>query len=455
MSTQFFTPSIQRTDLVLSVSALNNAVAKLLEQNFPLTWIAGEISNLTRAASGHWYFTLKDGQAQVRAVMFKGRAQFASFIPREGDKVEVRALVSLYTPRGDFQINVEAIRRAGIGNLYEAFLQLKEKLEAEGLFDKKRKKSLPKFVRKVGIVTSPNAAALRDVLSALKRRAPHIEIIIYPCPVQGDGASVRIAQMIAQADNDNLCDALIVCRGGGSIEDLWAFNEEVLARTIAHCNLPIISGIGHETDFTIADFVADLRAPTPTAAAELVAISRSELLFQVSEAQVKLKKLVQRQLETHAQKLDWMTHRLRSPEASLTMKRLEISQNAKYLHNAMRKLWQTKKNQLEQYQGRWHHRRPDCKQAQLRLEHWQETLLRQMEQLKQKQHTNLRNLSEKLEMLNPQRTLERGYIILQQADGTVIRNAKQIHAEEKLQMRTASDQSEIRIAEVRLTKSML
>jgi len=250
---------------VLTVSALNQAVARLLERSFPLTWIAGEISNFTRAASGHWYFTLKDDGAQVRAVMFRGRAQYAGFTPREGDKVEVRALVTLYGARGDYQINVEAIRRAGVGALYEAFQRLKEKLAAQGLFDPERKRAIPMFARTVGIVTSPQAAALRDILIALKRRAPHVAIILYPTPVQGQQAPEKIALAIRTASARAECDVLLVCRGGGSIEDLWSFNDEGVAHAIADCSMPVISGVGHETDFTIADFAADLRAATPTA----------------------------------------------------------------------------------------------------------------------------------------------------------------------------------------------
>ena len=261
---------------VLTVTALNAQVARLLERTFPLTWIGGEISNFTKASSGHWYFTLKDDAAQVRAVMFRGRAQFAGFIPREGDKVEVRALVTLYGARGDYQINVEAIRRAGVGALYEAFLRLKDKLTAQGLFDQDRKRAMPMFTRSVGIVTSPQAAALRDVLTALQRRAPHLRIVLYPAPVQGQGAALKIADAIAVASHRAEVDVLLVVRGGGSIEDLWSFNEEVVARAIAGCSVPVISGVGHETDFTIADFAADMRAATPTAAAELAATPRAD-----------------------------------------------------------------------------------------------------------------------------------------------------------------------------------
>ncbi|MBY0572552.1 MAG: exodeoxyribonuclease VII large subunit, partial [Undibacterium sp.] len=304
-------------DTVIPVSTLNQAVAQLLERSFPLTWISGEISNFTRATSGHWYFTLKDSTAQVRAVMFRGRAQYANFMPREGDKVEVRALVSLYAPRGDFQINVEAIRRAGVGNLFEAFLQLKAQLIREGLCDLERKRALPRFIKTIGIVTSPKAAALRDILTTLTRRAPHIHIIIYPSPVQGEGAGTKLALAIASASADAQCDVLIVARGGGSIEDLWAFNEEIVARTIANCSIPVISGVGHETDFTIADFVADVRASTPTAAAELAATPRKDLVQALQQCHSRLQRQMHRQLANQAQNLDHLSQRLLSPLAAL------------------------------------------------------------------------------------------------------------------------------------------
>ncbi|MFZ1180880.1 MAG: exodeoxyribonuclease VII large subunit, partial [Herbaspirillum sp.] len=235
MTPDDFSDLAQSRPPVLAVSALNQAVARVLERTFPLVWVAGEISNFTRAASGHWYFTLKDDAAQVRAVMFKGRAQHADFSPREGDKVEVRTLVTLYTPRGDYQLNVEAIRRSGIGNLYEAFLRLKEKLEREGLFDPAHKRPLPPFPRCIGIVTSPQAAALHDILTALRRRAPHTHVILYPTPVQGEAAGARIAGAIQSAAQRAECEVLLVSRGGGSMEDLWPFNDEAVARAIVAC----------------------------------------------------------------------------------------------------------------------------------------------------------------------------------------------------------------------------
>ncbi|HBI69024.1 MAG TPA: exodeoxyribonuclease VII large subunit, partial [Massilia sp.] len=302
---------------VLSVTALNGQVARLLERSFPLVWIGGEISNFTRASSGHWYFTLKDDAAQVRAVMFRSRAQYAGFNPREGDKVEVRALVTLYGARGDYQINVEAIRRAGVGQLYEAFLRLKEKLNGQGLFDADRKRPLPLFTRSIGIVTSPQAAALRDVLTALKRRAPHVNIVLYPAPVQGQFAADKIAEAIMTASRRAEVDVLLVCRGGGSIEDLWSFNEECVARAIAACSIPVISGVGHETDVTIADFAADMRAATPTAAAELAATPRDDWMASLSADALDLRRAMARQLSEASQGLDNLSRRLLSPTAQI------------------------------------------------------------------------------------------------------------------------------------------
>ena len=260
----------------------NRFLAKdLLEQAFPLLWVSGEISNIKCYGSGHWYFSLKDSDAQVRCVMFREKNQYLGWQPQDGMQVEVRALVTLYPARGDFQLNVETIRRVGLGTLFEAFEQLRARLGKEGLFDPGRKKILPLFPEQIGIITSPDGAALHDVLSTLRRRMPSLPVIVYPVPVQGIGASVKIAAAIQKAASRAECDVLILCRGGGSIEDLWAFNEEVVARAIAACSLPIISGVGHETDFTIADFVADIRAPTPTGASQLVCQDREELLRRV------------------------------------------------------------------------------------------------------------------------------------------------------------------------------
>src|SRR5688572_17380583 len=255
---------------ILSVADLNRLAREIVERHLPLSWVAGEISNFKRYDSGHCYFTLKDETAQVDCVMFRTKAMLLPWKPENGMQVEVRAYATLYEARGRFQLTVEVMRRSGLGALYEAFERLKAKLEREGLFDPARKRVLPRFPRMIGVVTSPQAAALRDVLTTLERRSPGVPVIVYPTPVQGEGAGSRIADAVTKAANRAECDVLIVCRGGGSIEDLWAYNDEALARAIAASAIPVVSGVGHETDFTIADFVADVRAPTPTAAAQLV-----------------------------------------------------------------------------------------------------------------------------------------------------------------------------------------
>src|SRR5687768_12812265 len=269
---------------VLTVSQLLRSVRDTLERRFPLRWVQGEPSNLSRSPSGHWYFTLKEGAAQVDCVMFRSRAAALDWEPREGSAVEARALVTLYEPRGRFQLTVEALRRAGVGPLYERFVRLKHKLEGEGLFDARLKRALPPYPRCIGVVTSLGAAALRDVLITLARRNASIPVVVYPAPVQGDGAADRIAAVLATANRRAECDVLLLVRGGGSLEDLWQFNEEAVARAIRACPIPVVTGVGHETDVTIADFAADRRAPTPTAAAELVSPLRAELAARLAES---------------------------------------------------------------------------------------------------------------------------------------------------------------------------
>lgn len=436
------------TGSVITVSDLNRVVAQLLERNIPLTWVSGEISNFTRASSGHWYFTLKDSSAQVKAVMFRGRAQYADFSPREGDKVEVRALVSLYAPRGDYQINVEAIRRAGVGNLYEAFLQLKAKLTGEGLFDPGRKRAIPAFVRRIGIVTSLQAAALRDVLTTLKRRVPHIEVILYPTPVQGEGAAEKIAQVIATASAREECDVLLVCRGGGSIEDLWSFNAEIVARTIAHCSMPVICGIGHETDFTIADFAADLRAPTPTAAAELAAGARVDWLSQLMQMQTRLQRGMQRKMSTQAQTLDWTARHLQSPIASINTKRLQLHASTQQLRYAIQTPLQTGAAGLAQLRTRFSGCKPDTSVHYLHLDAAQRRLRTALSRHLQDQRQMLGSTVTQLELLNPQRTLERGYSILSDNKGKLIRSTRDIKPNAVITVRTATDSAEIGVSAV-------
>lgn len=436
---------------VISVSALNQAVARLLERSFPLQWISGEISNFTRASSGHWYFTLKDDAAQVRAVMFRGRAQYAGFVPREGDKVEVRALVTLYGPRGDYQINVEAIRRAGVGSLFEAFQRLKERLAAAGLFDTERKRALPLFPRTIGIVTSPQAAALRDVLIALRRRAPHVNVVLYPTLVQGQQAGAQIAAAIETASRRAECDVLLVVRGGGSMEDLWCFNEEVVAYAVANCNMPVVSGVGHETDFTICDFAADVRAATPTAAAELAATPRADWLGSLRADATDLRRAMRRALSDATQTLDNLQRRLLSPTARIAQQRLQLQSLSTAMMHATRNPLQQARFTVDRLAGRLAARKPDASKARAAMEALQHRAGASMRTQLLQRREALNALSAQLELLNPQRTLERGYAIVTDAAGAVMRDPAQIKPGQSLGVRLAEGSAEIGVATVQPT----
>ena len=331
--------------LVIPVSDLNRRVRTLLENHFETVWVSGELSNVKQAPSGHWYFCLKDPNAQVECAMFRKRAQFLDFRPDNGLRVEVRARVTLYEPRGNYQLVVEEIRRAGLGALFEAFEKLKARLAAEGLFEADRKKPLPRFPRAIGLVTSPSAAALRDVVTTLRRRAGMIPVILYPAPVQGEDAAPRIARAIQRANTHGACDVLIVCRGGGSLEDLWAYNEEVVARAIADSQLPVVCGVGHETDFSIADFVADLRAATPTAAAVAASPDREALQAEVDGYRRRLARDMRRIVEVRLQRLDAASRRLLTPAERIArnrerlaqcLRRLQRAFNADHRHKAQR-----------------------------------------------------------------------------------------------------------------------
>ncbi|MGV3582594.1 MAG: exodeoxyribonuclease VII large subunit [Methylophilus sp.] len=401
--TDYDTPALQK---ILSVSELNRLAREILEMSLPLFWVSGEVSNFTRAASGHWYFSLKDSGAQVRCVMFKGRNSYVDFMPREGDKIEARATVTLYEARGDFQLTVEFIQKAGLGALFEAFEKLKAKLSHEGLFDPAFKKTIPTQAKTIGIVTSPDAAALRDVLTTLKRRNPNVSVIIYPTPVQGKGAAKLIAKAIQTASKRAEVDTLIICRGGGSLEDLWQFNEEVVARAIDECSIPTISGVGHETDFTICDFVADLRAATPTAAAELACPDIANIKQHLLQLQKRLLRQIEAMLNQHAQKLDYLARRLISPVQEI----------------------ENKQNKLHQLQHR------------LNL-----SIVRQFDTQKQL----LLRLGSSLAQLNPENVLARGYALVQDQKGHVIYDSQQLNTDELIKIRLHQGEA---TAQVKTTK---
>jgi len=321
---------------VLSVSALVRSVRDAIESRFPLMWVAGEVSGWRPAASGHVYFSLKDENAQVDCVMWRNRAALLGWQPRDGVKVQLRALATVYEPRGRFQLSVETMREAGLGPLYERFLRLKEALGRDGVFDPGAKRPIPDYPRAIGVVTSLAAAALRDVLSTLARRNPSIPVIVYPAPVQGEGASAKIAEMLATAHRRAEVDVILLVRGGGSIEDLWQFNEEAVARAIRACAIPVVVGVGHETDFTIADFAADERAPTPTAAAERVSPSRDALLARAAELAWRLSRGTGRAIEYGWQRTDALARRLVHPRERLRGSAQLTAQLAARLCAAMR-----------------------------------------------------------------------------------------------------------------------
>jgi len=437
-----------RTREVIPVSELNHAIAGVLERSFPLAWVRGEISNFTRAASGHWYFSLKDARAQIRCVMFRGRNQHVDFAPREGEAVEVRALVSMYEARGELQLGVEAMRRAGMGNLYEAFLRLKEKLAQAGLFAPERKRPIPSHARSIGVVTSLQAAAMRDVLTTLQRRAPHVPVIVYPVPVQGAGAAEKIAAMLDIASARRECDVLILCRGGGSIEDLWSFNEEVVAHAIARSAVPVVSGVGHETDFTIADFVADMRAPTPTGAAELVSADRAHLLQAVRRARDALAQSLDRQMERRAQHLEWLARRLRSPQAQLQERRARVDNLARHLRAALRDTVSAQRHRQDVLAMRWRACRPDVAGAQADLGRLAARLEAAAVRRHERESQRLGRVAGALELLAPQRTLERGYAVLLDQRGKALRSPAELRAGSVVEAHLADGVADLEIAGV-------
>ena len=396
---------------ILSVGDLNRAIAASLEDRFDTVWVSGEISNFKAYDSGHWYFSLKDEEGQIRCVMFRGRNGQVGFMPQSGDLVEVSASLGMYVPRGDIQLTIQTLRRAGMGGLYEAFLKLKAKLTKEGLFDEDRKRDIPTHPRSIGIITSPQAAALKDVLSTLARRAPHIPIVIYPTLVQGPDAPAGIIAALKAAEKEHAVDVILLVRGGGSIEDLWAFNDEQLAYAIASSPIPVVSGVGHETDFTIADFVADLRAPTPTGAAELAAPRRDQMLQELDAIMQALLQRINQRVEREAQTLDQLALRLSHALPNPDRMREQITN------------WQQRLNQA------WA----------VRMDNWKRNQVHYQSQL---------------EMLNPQRTLERGYsVILSREDNQLraVRGPGELSTETVFQIQMADGEAEVRLADIKIS----
>ena len=426
-------------DNIYSVSQLNQSVRLMLENQLGAVWLTGEISNFSQPVSGHWYLSLKDENAQVRCAMFRMKNLRVSFRPTNGMQVLVRANVSLYEPRGDYQLIIESMHLAGEGLLMQQFEALKLKLAAEGLFAQHLKKNLPHFSKAVGIITSKTGAALQDILHILQRRDPSLKIIIYPTAVQGKDAATDIAQMIELANQRQEVDVLIVGRGGGSLEDLWCFNEEMVARAIFHSHLPVISAVGHETDVTIADFVADVRAPTPSAAAELVSRNQTELLQQLQYRRQRLEIALDRLFAEKLQKLRHLSLRLHNqhPQAQLRIQQQLITQLSHRLQQSLRHRWQKKAENLTALSIRLY-KNP----LPLRLQQYEQQLAQLKVRLNSHmnltlslQQKQLAHLCGKLDSLSPLKVLARGYSITQNQQNLTIRSIKEVNIGEHIKTR--------------------
>ncbi len=421
----------------ISVTQLNAMARRLIEQRLPVLWVVGEISNFTRAPSGHCYFSLKDDRAQVRCVMFRHRLQYIDWPLANGMQVEVRAAPSLYEARGEFQINVEFMRRAGLGVLFERFEKLKAKLEAEGLFTQERKQPLPRFPRRIGIITSPAAAALRDVLTTLRRRLPAVPIVIYPTPVQGEGAAQRIVAALQTAGARAECDVLIVCRGGGSIEDLWAFNEEIVARALAACTLPVISGIGHETDFSIADFVADARAPTPTGAAQLATPDRVELQRHLRALYQQGKRALRRRIERDMQRVDYLGRRVVHPGERVGHQQSHLRHLAARLARCAAHHLDQRSFRIRSLARRIAGATTDIGALEAHRQRLAQRLVAADGRAIERGAAQVSRLAAHLSALNPKLVLERGYAIVATVDGAIVRDSAQLAAGDAVQLTLA------------------
>ncbi len=413
-------PTIPKRD-VFSVSRLVRETRAVLESSFPLLWLEGEISNFSRPASGHMYFSLKDEAAQVRCAMFRGKNIHLRFKPENGMHVLVRARLTLYEARGDFQLLIEHMEEAGLGALQRAFDELKTRLGKEGLFDTRTKLPVPALPKRIGVITSPSGAAIRDILSVLKRRFPAIPVLIYPTAVQGERAADEIAAMIKLADRRKECDVLILARGGGSLEDLWAFNEEVVARAIHACQTPLVSAVGHEVDFTIADFVADQRAPTPSAAAELVSPDQHDLLNQLIKQLNRLNQQINGQLRQSKQSLHWLLKRLQQqhPAQDLQTKAQRLDEIELRLKRQLNLHINQKTHQLGQLNSRLQVHAPLQLLGQLntKQENLQQRLHHAWERIITHKHQRLAISGRTLDSVSPLATLQRGYAIVQDTRG--------------------------------------
>lgn len=453
MSRDLLSGSVEEpTRRVYTPSRLNREVRTMLERGLATVWLEGEISNLSRPTSGHWYFSLKDESAQLRSAMFRQRNLGVSFVPKDGMQVLARGRVSLYEPRGDYQFIADHLEEAGEGALRRRFEQLKARLAAEGLFDTARKRQLPKLPRRIGVVTSPTGAAVRDVLNILRRRFPSIPVLIYPVPVQGNGAAEQIAAALRLAYRRAECDVLILARGGGSLEDLWAFNEEVLARAIVESPVPIVSGVGHEVDFTIADFVADVRAPTPSGAAELVAPDAAEWARNIATLASRLSATIQRRLTNRQERLQWLNRRLAQthPGVVLRQRSQRLDELEQRLKRATQSALSARGHALGRLQAQLRQHSPalalSAARGRVNMAHSRlgNALYRQLDA----RSTRLRLAVGKLDAFSPLATLQRGYAIVSDEQDRVVTAANDLQPGDFIQARLSAGRVQARVERI-------
>ncbi|EDY85806.1 exodeoxyribonuclease VII, large subunit [gamma proteobacterium HTCC5015] len=437
---------------IFSVTRLNREVKALLETHLGLIWVEAELSNFSRPASGHWYFTLKDERAQVRCAMFRGRNRLLRQAPQHGDRLLVRARLSLYEARGDYQLIVEHMEPAGQGGLQQQYEALKAKLEGEGLFASDGKQNLPPFPRRIGLITSETGAALRDILSVLSRRCPMVPARVYPVPVQGKESAPAIVNALERAQQRNDCDVLIIARGGGSLEDLWPFNEETVVRAIAASRIPIISGVGHETDITLSDFAADLRAPTPSAAAEQAVPDQRALRLSVQSQRQTIENHVRRCLHSWRTELNHVARRLEQqhPRKSLEQHQQRLDDLTPRLHRAIAQRIAQHRVQLKHHQQRLQNQSPRRQliEARQKLRRTEQQLHRNIADQLQRRRQQWRLAARGLEAVSPLKTLDRGYAIAQRHSGQVIDDANGVTAGEKIRIKLAKGQLDAEVETV-------
>ncbi|MCF6188992.1 MAG: exodeoxyribonuclease VII large subunit [Cocleimonas sp.] len=435
---------------ILNVSELNAEVNQLLTRGFPLLWVEGEISNLVRPASGHLYFTLKDNKSQIRSAMFRNRNMKLNIQPENGMKVLVRGRVGLYEPRGDYQLIAEHMEDAGVGQLQRQYEALKQKLADAGLFAEEHKKEFPEYPKRIGIITSPTGAAVRDILQVLSRRSPHTPVLIYPVVVQGEAAKTQIEVAIRQANIDKKCDVLILARGGGSIEDLWSFNEENVAKAIYNSEIPIACGVGHEIDFTIADFVADLRAPTPSAAAELITPDRNQLLTDVVQTQLWMTQTIKQNIKQKRQRLEWVDARLQlqKPSSKIQQQAQRLDELNIRLQQKMKTILHARQIQTNNLSSRLKSNTPSRKLAEQgqAFSHFSARLQQSINKKIQQEQSNFKIQLAMLDSISPLKTLERGYSIIKDSDsGDLITSATKLKPKQKIILKLKDGDAKARI----------